>query len=967
MRNTISSNQRSNNSNDKIMAQMNQFGINRRDNVRSLEQLSYGVQSPMKDKYPASTSKEPKSFFNDQYQHTETDPQIKYQVKNKFTTSNRLIRRKSGTGNGLLESPNSLRKMATISVSNSKRLNLISTSNSKKLNPINTSNIKQLNQISVSNTETNKNLLNLQMTRKTKQALNQPFIKKWDFFGKSQEKVNNGNINAVKTLPLKVQKIDFSDSSRQIKKSNMNTLRSTKSTMRDRNLTGCNLINTIKNKSNLDIIKQMKNTDMRGKQKYIDILRQKKEEERTEKLLQNIQRHKRVILILIEKLRERVRIRKAALETDMKSPKKTSLDIADLSLDDMTSTQKIEKVTSDTARGSKEYIDNNSTEKKSNRVIRNSNGEIDSNVFIEDFDGSKKYVEKKVNFQVDKPATLKNVNLQGLKYDLGDMCKLKATDSAKISVSKLQDNNLLKHSQNLTKNDKKSSDLKKKMNMLNKAKTQRINDSKAFSSKEQSNVPNTSRSDTSNNQQVHAKNNHLDDIAEIESDYTTNQNHYDKKIDNNISLAPPKSKTDFIKVNSFRKTHSCQPEDFHNFVGSEDEKKENLQDILEDFKRNKSQNNKQNYLKNSLIIKEKSLQLSIASLSKSQRDIFAQTNILEPILERAKKDSINIHTNYKKNTHSSHNCNAFSKNAYTDLKVAERIKEDVRRHKKTLTMKDEHSDKSIKPRGDFQRNLTSPLLKKRIDNSSLTFLHKKAIEKEKIIQSRREKIKARLMNEGTMSIGTELELKRKARVLQLQEMFKCDMEKVSKIAANKVFSEEMVTYLVDCTEENREFITRTTRITDPELTKILSELLEIFNMASIQNRRKEAFLNATVRRSKQHSSKFTTQVTKNTQIQDIPDFNQITQGNEDGNNSGSVKSNSSDNSMVSFFETKVDNQYKSISKLNCVLESLEYAPISFKRKKIIRDICIRISDKTKGKVNNEMKKREYQARFFYDK
>jgi hypothetical protein len=73
-----------------------------------------------------------------------------------------------------------------------------------------------------------------------------------------------------------------------------------------------------------DILKHFKqNVGIKKKYKYIDLLLEKKEEEKRAKLIEGIQKYRGVIMILIEKLRERIRLKK---EHEAKEADKTACD-----------------------------------------------------------------------------------------------------------------------------------------------------------------------------------------------------------------------------------------------------------------------------------------------------------------------------------------------------------------------------------------------------------------------------------------------------------------------------------------------------------------------------------------------------------------------------------------------------------------------------------------------------------------
>jgi hypothetical protein len=73
-----------------------------------------------------------------------------------------------------------------------------------------------------------------------------------------------------------------------------------------------------------DILKHFKqNVGIRKKYKYIDLLLEKKEEEKRAKLIEGIQKYRGVIMILIQKLRERIRLRK---EREAQEAEKTARD-----------------------------------------------------------------------------------------------------------------------------------------------------------------------------------------------------------------------------------------------------------------------------------------------------------------------------------------------------------------------------------------------------------------------------------------------------------------------------------------------------------------------------------------------------------------------------------------------------------------------------------------------------------------
>jgi hypothetical protein len=73
-----------------------------------------------------------------------------------------------------------------------------------------------------------------------------------------------------------------------------------------------------------DILKHFKeNVGFKKKYKYIDLLLEKKEEEKRAKLMEGIQKYRGVIIILIQKLRERIRLKK---EREAKEAEKTARD-----------------------------------------------------------------------------------------------------------------------------------------------------------------------------------------------------------------------------------------------------------------------------------------------------------------------------------------------------------------------------------------------------------------------------------------------------------------------------------------------------------------------------------------------------------------------------------------------------------------------------------------------------------------
>lgn len=643
------------------------------------------------------------------------------------------------------------------------------------------------------------------------------------------------------------------------------------------------LNDVMKNKSKQEILKSMnKKNNINSKFKYLDIQLKKKEEEERDVLQQGIKKYKRVIMILIGKLQERVRKRKEEegqislhnkrVSTDLKNSKhkakKAHKNLVGQDQGQITEEDEdnMEDVANESlgsykkrARYSKSYGD---FVMEKIHMLKSARGEekkrVKSFTRIKSPNKSKNQIRRHL-----KPA--ENEDPLGIKKSLNE----ESDKTIDLSIKNHQKRDSNHFEGNLETNEDYS---QKQSSTLNTSKKQIRTGSHRIGGDQinrnttiipgKRKKPRESMFERSafTNKESQLK---FESSGDISKEISIGHVMKEEKSLKQVPDAKPLKSLFNDRVDNRRSMTLIE----NSFPNGQEEKKDyekNRQDIIEKVNQLKRYEEKESGQPRSLISnvgvsapKEPFKRKPYGNTIKKTNDKLAMFNpILSGGRERSnsnkniKSKQSKLNTDRRSSKQIEVSNKTYNKCNYTDAKFYHPPEKIIANPNKYGSEDELDSENSLDEFGDIIiKLLDSPRLRKKRDESNFLSIQKKAMEKEKIMMNRRDKLRHKLLAEAYTGLEQELEHKRKARIYRMNQMFKILRENQALDDAKSLFSNNLIKFVAKTTYENQLFLmdslgkfSRSSHklgIKDKDIAELCSEINLCYEKSKTQMRQED--------------------------------------------------------------------------------------------------------------------------------
>lgn len=314
----------------------------------------------------------------------------------------------------------------------------------------------------------------------------------------------------------------------------------------------------------------------------------------------------------------------------------------------------------------------------------------------------------------------------------------------------------------------------------------------------------------------------------------------------------------------------------------------------------------------------------------------------------------------------------YFKDDYTDIKYCKTQNHILKPGKKFSLAGRKFSDEiEDGDKKEFDKHITSPLLKRKMNTANYSMFQKQAKQREIQSMNRRFLLRNKIMMQDTTEIGVDLERKSKARIEFLNKMFKSERDKDAKKSAIKRVNKDLLSVFIEAADEDREFLIDSGGISEFEITGLLEDFMKAFNEATkIDPHKRKDYKNlAEKSRANTKVNSYLGGVLQGFGRFNAPVEKKLKLGHSYDNSLSLNRSQSNgDLSTLSVFETKLNEQYKKMHKLTELMANIDsFDVLITSKKKIIQkrqaaDICLKLIEETKKRISKAIDQAKYTHR-----